>query len=620
VASATQFTILHTNDWQSRLLGFGPNANYSPGVTGDDDTVGGVARLATLLKQRRTAAERSGPVLLLDGGDITMGTLFHTVTRETGAELQLMHRLGYDAVTLGNHEFDFRPEGLAQMIRSAQEGEGSPPIVCTNLAFDPSDPRDDGLEALWAEEAIQPWMIVERGGVRFGLFGLMGADAYEVIGQAEPVVASDPVVVARETARSLRQDHGADVVILLSHSGVLKQDDGTWGGEEVDFATEVPEIDIIVGGHSHTPLHEPILIDGRPIVQAGSEIQFMGELVMDRDEDGTVSMVSYTLHPVDDTIPGDPETTAFVQGIQDTVTAQVLDPRGYAFDQALAESPALLGRSFDEHVLGNHVTDALRVAAGSDVAFTGNGTIRDEIRPGVQWVSDLFRISPLGIGTVDDSPGYGLIKMWVTGEDLKSAFEFLLVGYQLKGPSYFPRISGAQVTYNNRRVIFDRVSQIALGDDEQGYTPIDIQEDRLYSVAATSYVASFMPTVSEATFGLLDVTPRNADGSPVTDMDTMLVDGDPTQPGVQEIKAYRAMLDHLSSFQDTDQDGIANIPIAGLISENRLLRSDSLAPSALLADATWKMYAAMLCPLGALGLVGLLIRTVLRRRARKPGQ
>ena len=115
LSAERSFTILHTNDWQSRLLGFGPNNEFTPATVNDDDTVGGVARLATLLKQRRAAAGEQA-VLLLDGGDFSMGTLFHTVTRELGGELRLMTELGYDAATLGNHEFDFRPAGLAAMI------------------------------------------------------------------------------------------------------------------------------------------------------------------------------------------------------------------------------------------------------------------------------------------------------------------------------------------------------------------------------------------------------------------------------------------------------------------------------------------------------------------------
>lgn len=138
------FTILHTNDWQSRLLGVGPSNEYSPASTGDDDTVGGVARLATLLEQRRAAAGEQ-PVLLLDGGDFSMGTLFHTVTREIGGELRLMSELSYDAATLGNHEFDFRSAGLAAMISSAHtlKGDALMPLLSSNLGFDPQRSEDD---------------------------------------------------------------------------------------------------------------------------------------------------------------------------------------------------------------------------------------------------------------------------------------------------------------------------------------------------------------------------------------------------------------------------------------------------------------------------------------------
>ena len=220
-AGSGDFTILHTNDWQSRMLGAAPNADYTPDVTGDDATTGGVARLAALVDQRRS--DVSGPILLLDGGDITMGTLFHTVSRETGGELQLMARMGYDAVTLGNHDFDFRPEGLARMIRSALAGGGCPPIVASNLITDPEDPRDDGLEALMVEGVIQRKRVIERGGLRFGVIGVMGTEAFEVIGQADPVTIRDPTETIRELADELRDIDRVDVVIVLSHSGIERE-------------------------------------------------------------------------------------------------------------------------------------------------------------------------------------------------------------------------------------------------------------------------------------------------------------------------------------------------------------------------------------------------------------
>ena len=157
VAAERRFVVLHTNDWQSRLLGYGPNSDYSPDRLDNDPTVGGVARLATLLQQRR-AAVQDEPVLTLDAGDFSMGTLFHTVAREEGGELRLLGALGYDATTLGNHEFDFRPAGLAQMIEAAAHAGDAPevPILASNIHFSPHSPDDDALEALHRSGRIQP--------------------------------------------------------------------------------------------------------------------------------------------------------------------------------------------------------------------------------------------------------------------------------------------------------------------------------------------------------------------------------------------------------------------------------------------------------------------------------
>src|SRR3990167_8897411 len=217
------FTILHTNDWQSRLLGFGPNNEFTPATTGDDDTVGGVARLATL---------------------------FHSVPREIGGELRLMSELGYDAATLGNHEFDFRPAGLAAMISAADraKGEALLPLLSSNLRFDPASTADDSLQAHHDAGRILPYKLLERGGIRFGLFGLLGNNAVAVSPMIKPVTFADPVATARTMVAKLREE-GAEVVILLSHMGVVQQADGSWRGEEVELVEQVPGIDIVVGGH-----------------------------------------------------------------------------------------------------------------------------------------------------------------------------------------------------------------------------------------------------------------------------------------------------------------------------------------------------------------------------------
>ena len=156
-------TILHTNDLHSTFLGIGPASDYTPFSLNDDQTVGGYARLATLIRQRRKAREAQGPVLVLDAGDFAMGTAFAAATRETGCELRLMARMGFDATTFGNHEFDYGPDGIARSIGVAVDAGRAPPIVAANADFRAEDPRLAGLQGLVRRGAIRPHLVLDRG-------------------------------------------------------------------------------------------------------------------------------------------------------------------------------------------------------------------------------------------------------------------------------------------------------------------------------------------------------------------------------------------------------------------------------------------------------------------------
>jgi 5'-nucleotidase len=617
-AAERNFTILHSNDWQSRLLGFGPNNEYSPATVNDDGTVGGVARLATLLNERRVAAGDE-PLLLLDGGDFTMGTLFHTIAREMGSELRLMSDLGYDAAVIGNHEFDFRPAGLAAMISSAHKakGEALVPLLSSNMRFDPASKADDSLEAHAEAGRILPYRLIERGGIRFGLFGLLGNDAVAVSPMIKPVTFADPVTTARETVTKLREE-GAEVVILLSHMGVTQQDDGSWRGEEVELVEQVPGIDIVVGGHSHVALPQPVLVNGHtPVVQAGSEIQYLGELRITLGDDGVPRVRDYRLHAVNDSIAGDATITAKVEDFKQVVSERMLAPKGYRFDQPLAKVDQSLGRDFSDQTLANLVTDALRHAVDADLAFTGNGTIRDDLlkgRNGVQDVSDLFRIAPLGIGHFDDEPGYPMIKAYVSAREIKSLLEVLLLAYQLRdSQSYYPRVSGVRFTYNPWRVPFDRVSRIEIGDPVRGYRDLDLNDTRLYSIGATSYVGSFTWLVPDLTKGLLDVIPKDAKGRPLPRIEDAIVDQDPDKEGVQELKEWQVLLDHIRSLPDLDGDGLADIPTTGAAVEARMIRAPSLHPADMFRLAGPMQWGASAVILAGVLLILWLLSRPLRR-------
>src|SRR6266545_4365147 len=159
------FTILHTNDLHSNLIGPSPASDYSPFTLNDDTTRGGFARLATLIATRKDARKNQGPVLILDGGDYSMGTAFGAAIRETGGELQLLSLMGYDATTFGNHDFDLGPEGLAKAISVASKAGRLPAVVGSNTDFSKDDATLSDLQRLAKAGVIRRYTVIERGGI-----------------------------------------------------------------------------------------------------------------------------------------------------------------------------------------------------------------------------------------------------------------------------------------------------------------------------------------------------------------------------------------------------------------------------------------------------------------------
>jgi len=298
-AEEKTFTIIHSNDLHSHLLGFAPTLDYTPNKTGDDDMLGGWARIATVIKDAKK--ERKNPTLVLDGGDFLMGTLFHMVSREYSFELRLMKEMGYDAVTLGNHEFDLMPKGLARIIQSGHDKGGIPQIVSSNLIFSKESKKDDSLEKVYKSGLIKSHHVIERDGIKFGFFGLIGKGAAEVAPFASPVKFDDQIKVSKAMVDILRNKEKVDVVICISHSGICE--DKTRSEDEI-LAKEVRGIDVIISGHSHTKTEGAINVNDTIIVQAweyGKEIGIM-DLSL---KDGKVKLKKYEQIAINDTIKGD---------------------------------------------------------------------------------------------------------------------------------------------------------------------------------------------------------------------------------------------------------------------------------------------------------------------------
>ncbi len=254
-----KLVVLHTSDTHSTIVPLSRNLG---------DTLlagrGGYLRRMELVRRER---EAEPGLLLFDSGDFSQGSPFYTLFKGD-VEVGLMNRMGYDAATLGNHEFDFGLDNLARLLRMAEF-----PVVCANYDFSGTP-----LEGL-----VKPYVVIERGGLRIGVFGLsprldglVAKENYGGVGYADPVEA------ARRTAETLRGKERCDVVVCLSHLG--------WGMTPPDVSDSVMiagtrGIDLVLGGHSHTYMEKLEYVadaDGRrvPVDHNGKHGVFVGKVEM----------------------------------------------------------------------------------------------------------------------------------------------------------------------------------------------------------------------------------------------------------------------------------------------------------------------------------------------------
>jgi len=596
------FTILHTNDMHSAFIGMGPESDYTPFSLNDDQTRGGYARLAALIARRRRARKDHGPVLLLDAGDYSMGTPFGAATRETGGELRLMARMGYDATTFGNHEFDLGPDGLGKSIAEAAKAGRLPTVVASNSILSGADPTLADLQRLAGAGVIRRYVVIERGGIRFGIFGLLGKEA-QIYTSGGAASFADPVATATEIVKILREAEKVHVVVCLSHGGVHKGKDGRYReGEDVQLPTAVPGIDVVIGGHSHTELDEAIIVNGRtPVVQTGKEGRNLGELVVSLDGD-KLTVESYRLHAIDDAIAGDHAIADEIDRLKKPVTAAVFASRGYTVDQSLAITPRDLPNTFTDvaagTILANLVTDAFRSATRADIGFTANGMIRAGVtrgKTGVVTVYDVFAVAPLGAGIVDTTAGSALVTAHFTGQELKHLLEFFLIENPVHPGEMFPRASGMRYRYDPSRPKFDVVTAIELGDVDRGYGAIDVsgKDERLYSLTCPLMLGTIVVAIPKYTKGMLTLVPKNKAGQPLRSRVEALDDPrsdtpyllsppgktDPTSVATatgagaaREIKEWQAIMDHLRGLPTKGAQNLPIIPVDERAAEVRAIR------------------------------------------------
>lgn len=578
-AVAQKLVILHTNDIHSHFMGQAPEGDYSPATPNDDMTVGGLARMATAIATAKATA--TAPVLLLDAGDFMMGTLFELAAQTAAPELQFLQAMGYDATTIGNHELDWTPDGLAAILNTATKGGFTVPILSSNVTFSEASAGDDNLQAFVTANVIRSKLVKTVGTLKVGFFGLLGADAVQVTPQAAPLVFEAISTAATRVVKDLRENDKVDLVIALSHSGI----DSTGKGEDADLAVAVPDIDVIISGHTHDKLTAPKIVGGHTvIVTAGSYGQYLGNLQLSvvaastPGDKPTVTVDGYSLQAIDDAVPG----SAAVQGQVDTLIAgldAVLAP-SLAYKKVVARTSGDLPLpAYSEAPIGNLVTDAYRTIGAAlqpadppVIAVEGNGQLRASIVKGTTgniWFADLFRVTPIGIGP-NKQPGYPLVTFYLNAADISSGLE-LGGAPSVVADQYFLQLSGVKVEYDTSKPPFGRVSSLKLATTAGDVALDTTDTTTCYKVIATNYVAGLLGVVKSFTQGALSVVAKDKDCVTPIDPTTRFVDADPTTPAVDELKQWQAILKYVSGLPP-DTDGVPIIPAAYLAAQGRITK------------------------------------------------
>lgn len=463
---AQTFTLLHVNDTHSHLDMTGPkDANL-------DGTEGGLAKAATVIGQAKATEPN---VLVLHAGDVFHGDLFFN--KYFGVpEFQLMKQLGFDAMAVGNHEFDFGPGVLAMALNQAY-GAATLPLLSANLDL-------TGYPALatW----IQPNLIKEVDGVKIGIFSMTVPNV--PTSMPDPVVilgGDDPAVLvglAYQQMAALRAQ-GAQVVIFLSHLGYLYDE---------AVAENVPGIDLIVGGHDHYLFEAPLVFTNPlgkavPYVQAGKHYHAVGKMRFTYAA-GAVTVDDYQIVPLDASVPNAPTVKALV----DQLKAGIVQQYGDVYHTVVANAPSDVTTTYDpgrrprDTGMGNLIADALRDRTGTDIAITPNGLISEGLSAGPVVGADIFR--PVSYG-YDPATGLGLqiatfrISAAMLWRGLETGLYYLPFNEDV-----FLQVSGMSFAYNVNRPAFFRVRTRTIRINGK-----PIRWGKTYTVTANTGVVALLP-------------------------------------------------------------------------------------------------------------------------------
>lgn len=466
-------TILHTNDFHAR---FEPISRFDSSCSAEDNAegkcFGGSARLATAIAEAR---ERAGSSILVDGGDQFQGTLFYTYYKGKAAA-EMMNRLGYDAMTVGNHEFDDGPEVLRGFIETVDF-----PVLMSNADVS----REPALA-----DVIEKSVVIEVGGEQLGLIGLTPQDTPDLAAPGKNIVFTDPAEAVQAEVDKLTEQ-GIDKIIVLSHSSYAV---------DKRVAEATTGVDVIVGGHSNTLLSNtldgaagpyPTMVGETAIVQAYAYGKFLGELNVTFDDDGKIVEAVGEPLIMDAEVAEDADTRERIAAlavpldeIRNEVVAETTEP---------VDGDRMSCRS-GECQMGNLVADAMldRVSdQGISIAIQNGGGLRASIDAGPVTMGEVLTVLPFQ---------NTLATFQIEGAAIVAALENGVSQVE-EGKGRFPQVAGLKFSWTLDAAPNEgRVSDVMVMEDGE-WKPIEAE--KVYGVVTNNFVRNggdgYKMFVSDAT-------------------------------------------------------------------------------------------------------------------------
>jgi 5'-nucleotidase len=450
-------TIMHTND---------THAAHEPNGNGD----GGVARQATVVNQIRA---EGGNTLLLDAGDRFTGTLFHQLYVGQD-QVQVMNLLGYDAMTLGNHEFDNGESVLEEFVTALEF-----PVVTANVDFS----AFPGID-----ETVSPYTVLEVGGEQIGVIGLTTPDTVFTSTPSSEVGFDTDMAAAVEAAVGELTEQGVNKIILLTHVGIPV---------DMQLMTQLNGVDVVLGGHSHTLLSNayaagadayPLEAEteaGEPIIyaQAGSNNQYLGRLDVEFDADGLLSDWGGDTILLSRYITPDPEAEALVTEL----AGPVEELRNTSIEAEAAE--LLVGDRavcrVEECGLGNIIADAMIAETGAQIAIMNSGGIRANIEAGDITVGEVLTVLPFGnLISTFELTGADVIAALENGVSTIVVQDGQVVRQGAQGR--FPQVGGIRYSFDPNLEPGSRITSVEVMGEDGEYAPID--ESATYTVVSNDFL------------------------------------------------------------------------------------------------------------------------------------